>query len=218
MSNAVRVVLVDDHPLFREGVAHALRLDQGIDVIGQGESAVDALALTRELAPDVLLLDLDMPGGGLSVVATAIEASPKTRVVVLTASDNDDDAMAAFRAGVSGYILKGVPARELIAILHKIHAGQGYVPPSLGAVILKGLSSPPVPPQEEVSPLDDLTSREQQILGLIAAGRSNKEIGLKLGLTEKTVKYYVSNILLKLQVRNRVEAALLAQRLQLDEK
>jgi DNA-binding NarL/FixJ family response regulator len=212
MSQQMRVILVDDHPLFREGVAHALRTDPEIAVVGQGDSAGDALELVRALTPDILLLDLDMPGGGLSVVAAAIEASPTTRVVVLTASDDDDDAMSAFRAGVSGYILKGVPSRELIAILRKIRAGQGYVPPSLGAVILKGLSSPP-PIEEVASPLDELTAREQQILDLIAAGRSNKEIGLRLGLTEKTVKYYVSNILLKLQVRNRVEAALLAQRL-----
>lgn len=212
MSEPVRLVLVDDHPLFREGVAHALSSDGGLSVVGQGESAAAARDLTRQLEPDILLLDLDMPGGGLSVIAEIIAASPRTRVVVLTASDDEDDALAAFRGGVSGYILKGVPARELIAILHKIQDGQGYVPPSLGAILLKGLSAP-APPEKPASPLASLTPREQQILSLIAAGRSNKEIGLQLGLTEKTIKYYVSNILLKLQVRNRVEAALLAQRM-----
>lgn len=213
MSEPIRVVIVDDHPLFREGVAHALSSDPGLQVVGQGDTAEDALTLARQLTPDILLIDLDMPGDGLSIIGAARAATPKTRVVVITASADEEDALAAFSAGVSGYILKGVPARELIAIVHKIHAGQGYVPPNLGALLLRGLSSAP-PPSPEVSPLDSLTAREQQILDLIAAGRSNKEIGLQLSLTEKTVKYYVSNILLKLHVRNRVEAALLAQRQQ----
>jgi DNA-binding NarL/FixJ family response regulator len=213
MSDAVRVVLVDDHPLFREGVAHVLRSDPGLTVVAEGDVAADALALANEHTPDLLLLDLDMLGGGLSIVADVLAISPKTQVVVLTASDDNDDVLAAFRAGASGYILKGVSARELISILHKIHAGEGYVPPSLAAVLLRGMAVFP-PAEEASSPLDSLTPREQQVLDLIAAGQSNKEIGLQLSLTEKTVKYYVSNILLKLQVRNRVEAALLAQRLQ----
>jgi two-component system nitrate/nitrite response regulator NarL len=153
-----------------------------------------------------------MPGGGLSVVARATEVSPTTRLVVLTASSDEENAIAAFRAGVRGYILKGVSSRELVSILRTIRSGKGYVPPSLGAVLISGLASPqPVAAQ---SPLSELTPREQQILLQIAAGLSNKEIGASFNLTEKTVKYYVSNILLKLQVRNRVEAALLVQKLQ----
>ncbi|GAB4426375.1 MAG: response regulator transcription factor [Chloroflexi bacterium OHK40] len=213
MSQPLRVVIIDDHPLFREGVVHILKSDPGIEVVGEGESAEDALCALRQYQPDILLLDLDMPGGGLAVVARAAEVAPATKVVVLTASSDEEHAIAAFRAGVRGYILKGVSSRELVAILRSIHAGKGYVPPSLGALLISGLASP-APRPAAPTPLVDLTPREQQILLQIAAGLSNKEIGTAFNLTEKTVKYYVSNILLKLQVRNRVEAALLVQKLQ----
>lgn len=212
MTEPTRVVLVDDHPLFREGVAHILNSEPDLQVVAEGDSAEDAITLLRKHQPDLLLLDLDMPGGGLSVVSRAAEVAPATRLVVLTASSDEENAIAAFRAGVRGYILKGVSSRELVGILRTIRSGKGYVPPSLGAVLISGLASPQ--PAAAQSPLSELTPREQQILLQIAAGLSNKEIGAAFNLTEKTVKYYVSNILLKLQVRNRVEAALLVQKLQ----
>lgn len=211
MSQPMRVVIVDDHPLFRAGLAHILATEADITVVAEGDSAEDALSLLDLHKPDLLLLDLDMPGGGLSVIARASAISPASRVVVLTASSEEENAIAAFRAGVRGYILKGVSSRELIAILRSIRDGKGYVPPGLGAVLISGLASPQ--PAVPLSPLGELTPREQQILLQIAAGLSNKEIGNAFSLTEKTVKYYVSNIFLKLQVRNRVEAALLVQKL-----
>jgi DNA-binding NarL/FixJ family response regulator len=212
MSDTTRIVLVDDHPLFREGVAHILKSEPDLQVVAEGDSAEEAITLLRQHQPDLLLLDLDMPGGGLSVVARAIEVSSATLVVILTASSDEEGALAAFRAGARGYILKGVSSRELVAILRGIRAGKGYVPPNLGAALISGLAAPQ--PAANQSPLDKLTPREQQILLQIASGLSNKEIGDSFNLTEKTVKSYVSNILLKLQVRNRVEAAMLAQRLQ----
>ena len=212
MTQPTRIVLVDDHPLFREGVAHILNSEPDLQVVAEGDSAEDAVTLLAKHQPDLCLLDLDMPGGGLSVVARATEVAPTTRLVVLTASSDEENAIAAFRAGVRGYILKGVSSRELVSILRTIRSGKGYVPPSLGAVLISGLASPQ--PAAAQSPLSELTPREQQILLQIAAGLSNKEIGASFNLTEKTVKYYVSNILLKLQVRNRVEAALLVQKLQ----
>ncbi|NJN16299.1 MAG: response regulator transcription factor [Oscillochloris sp.] len=212
MSDPIRVVLIDDHPLFREGVAAVLAHDPQIQVVGEGDVASEAVELAQQLHPDIMLLDLELPGGGLSVIQAILAASPQTRIVILTASEQSEQALEAFSAGISGYILKGLPARDLIKIMHNIHAGQGYVPPSLGAVLLRGLNTSPAQQPEPPSPIEALTVREQQILQLIGAGRSNKEIGAALGLTEKTIKYYVSNILLKLQVRNRVEAALLAQK------
>lgn len=212
MCDVTRIVLVDDHPLFREGVAHILNGEADLQVVAEGDSAEGAIALLQLHRPDLLLLDLDMPGGGLAVVARAAELSPETRVAILTASSDEENAIAAFRAGVRGYILKGVGSRELVGILRSIRAGNGYVPPSLGAGLISGLAAPqPAPAPSSIS---ELTPREQQILLQIAAGLSNKEIGATFRLTEKTVKYYVSNIFLKLQVRNRVEAALVAQKLQ----
>jgi two-component system nitrate/nitrite response regulator NarL len=212
MAELITVVIVDDHPLFREGVAHIIASAPDLSLMAEGATAAEALALAAEHQPDILLLDLDMPGGGLSILAGAAEVAPQTRVVVLTASGDEEHVISAFRAGVRGYILKGVGSRELIDILRQIKAGQGYVPPGLGAVLISGLTAPQPAPAR--SPLDELTPREQQILQQIAAGLSNKEIGRQFSLTEKTVKYYVSNILLKLQARNRTEAAMIAQRLQ----
>jgi DNA-binding NarL/FixJ family response regulator len=211
MTEQIKVVIVDDHPLFREGVAHIIASAPDLSVVAEGSTADEALALAAEHQPDILLLDLDLPGGGLSILARAAEVAPQTRVVVLTVSADEEHAIRAFRAGVRGYILKGVGSRELIDILRQIKAGQGYVPPSLGAVLISALTMPQPAPSR--SPLDELTPREHQILLQIAAGHSNKEIGQQFSLTEKTVKYYVSNILLKLQARNRTEAAMIAQRL-----
>lgn len=213
MSSEIRIVLVDDHPLFREGVAHILNSESDLRVIAEGDTAERALDLLQRHQPDLLLLDLDLPGNGLMVVSHVAALSPATRIVILTASSDEDSAIAAFRAGVHGYVLKGVGTRELVNILRSVCAGKGYVPPGLGAVLISGLTAPQ-PAAAPQSRLGNLTPREQQILFQIASGLSNKEIGASFNLTEKTVKYYVSNILLKLQVRNRVEAALLVQKLQ----
>jgi DNA-binding NarL/FixJ family response regulator len=209
----LRIVLVDDHPLFREGVAYILGSEPDIVVLGQGSSASEAVSLARELQPDLILLDLDMPGGGLSAIPAITSASPATRTVILTAAIAEEPMLAALRAGARGYILKGVAARELIGIVRSVALGEGYVSPVLAAAFLseitRGAAGPSVP--SDHSTADDLTDRVQQVLELVATGASNKEIAHKLNLTEKTVKYYMTNILQKLKVRNRVEAALLSR-------
>lgn len=210
MSAPIRVVIVDDHLLFREGLTSILAAVPQLVVVAQGESAADALDLLRRHQPDMLLLDLDLPGGGIEVLQRAPEVSPHTRLVVLTASSDPESATAAFRAGARGYILKGISSRELVNILHGIMAGKGYLPPNLGAALISSIWQPQ--PAQAVSPLSQLTPRELQILLQVAAGLSNKQIAIAFNLTEKTVKYYVTNIYLKLQVRNRVEAALLVQK------
>lgn len=207
----IRLVIVDDHPIFREGVASILGSDPDIEIIGQGVTADDAIRLTRDNLPDIILLDINMPGGGLNA-AEAISASyPVVKIVVLTGSDDKDVVIAALKAGAQAYVLKGVAARELNSILHRVYAGEGYVSPSLAAHLLSEITSPRATPRADKDGFDDLTERERQILELIAVGTSNKEIGQKLFLTEKTIKHYVTNILQKLHVRNRVQAALLAQ-------
>ncbi len=211
MPETLHVAIVDDHPLFREGVAHTLAVQPDIEIVGEGESATDAIRIATERIPDVMLLDVSMPGGGLSAVREIAAAFPVIKLVMLTVSEDEDDVTTALRAGARGYVLKGVAARELVRIMRAVASGEVYVTPSLAASLLFELSGGKST-SHSASPLDDLTERERQILERVAAGDSNKEIGAQLHLTEKTVKHHMTNILQKLQVRNRVEAALLAQK------
>lgn len=205
MTETIRVIVADDHPLFREGVINSLQASGDVVVVGQAADAAGALRLAREHLPDVALLDVTMPGGGLQAARDIATACPATRIVMLTVSEDEDDLMAALKAGASGYVLKGVSAQELLRVLREVGRGEVYVAPSLAGYLLREMSRP-----RSVDPLAELTGRERDVLELVAAGRSNQEIGLKLGLAEKTVKHYMTNILAKLQVRSRVEAALLA--------
>ncbi len=209
----LRLVIVDDHPLFREGLASVLGAETDIDVIGQGGSAEDAVRLAQELLPEVILLDIDMPGSGLQAARTIADECPAVKIVFITAFEADDNLVSALKIGARAFILKGVAARELIRILHAVAAGETYIPPALAASLLLEMRAPAaIEPKPAENPINDLTTREREILENVAGGLSNKEIGKRLFLSEKTVKHYVTNILQKLQVRNRVEAALLAQR------
>ncbi len=208
----IRLVIIDDHPIFREGVVSILGSEADLEVVGQGINTEDALSLTRDLLPDVILLDVNMPGGGLNAAETIATSFPVVKIIMLTGSADEDDVLAALKAGAHAYVLKGVAARELNGILHTVYAGEGYVTPSLAANLLSEMrSSPREQPSTKVDMFDELTERERQILELIAEGTSNREIGQKLFLTEKTIKHYVTNILQKLHVSNRVQAALIAQ-------
>ncbi|TME30598.1 MAG: response regulator transcription factor [Chloroflexi bacterium] len=197
MSEAIRVVVADDHPLFREGVINSLRSMPDIVVVAQASDADEAVRLVRE----------ELPGGGIEAARKIAAACPATRIVMLTVSEDEDDLLAAMKAGASGYVLKGVSARELAGVVRSVSAGEVYVAPSLAFGLLREMSKP-----RASDPLAELSGRERQVLELVANGLSNQEIGFKLGLAEKTIKHYMTNILTKLQVRSRVEAALLAAR------
>lgn len=212
MNDEIQVVLIDDHPLFREGVAYALQADPDIAVVGQGGSREEAVRLACQLLPDLILLDIGIPGGGIEAARDIAVACPATKIIMLTASAEDDDLMAALKAGARGYVLKGVAARELVRVTRSVWAGESYVTPTLAASLLAEMAGGVKTARPEANPLDELSEREHQILECVAAGMSNKEIGQRLHLSEKTVKHYMTNILEKLQVRNRVEAALLAQK------
>lgn len=203
----IRVVVADDHPLFREGVVTSLRSNPDMQVVGEAADAAGALRVVREELPDLVLLDVTMPGGGISAASQIAAACPATRIVMLTVSENEDDLLSAMKAGASGYVLKGVSASDLARVVRAVSGGEVYVAPSLAFGLLREMSAPP--PHD---PLAALSAREHQVLELVASGMSNQEIGLKLGLAEKTIKHYMTNILTKLQVRSRVEAALLAAR------
>ena len=207
------IVIVDDHVLFRDGLATIINAEADIEVVGQGGTAEEAIRLARDLLPEIILLDLDMPGGGLEAARVIANDCPVTKIVVLTASEQDDHLIAALKAGTRAYILKGVSARELLRILRAVAAGESYVPPALAASLLMEMHEPRANARKSAdNPINELTGREREILEGLASGLSNKEIGQRLFLSEKTVKHYITNILQKLQVRNRVEAALLAQR------
>lgn len=206
----LRVVLADDHPIYRDGVARTLQDAGGIDVVGLAQDGEAAVAMCIALQPDLVLLDISMPkGGGLGALRQIMAMAKPPRVAMLTASEEEADLMQALRLGAAGYILKGVGARELVDLVQDLVAGRSYVSPGLAGRLLVAMGAKPagVPP----NPLADLSRREEDILKLVAQGLSNKEVGHKLDIQEKTVKHYMTSILQKLQVRNRVEAAILAR-------
>jgi len=171
MSDNIDIVIVDDHPLFREGVANTLRSERDIQIVGQGDSAETAIRLACELRPDIILLDIDIPGGGLHA-AERIAAACAVKIVVLTVSAGEDHLVAALKVGARAYILKGVAARELVSILRAVAAGEVYVPPTLAASLLRELTGAVSLLRHPASPLDALTEREEQILERVATGLS----------------------------------------------
>ncbi len=212
MSDVIRIVLADDHPIYREGVARSLADAGDIDVVALAADGEAAAAAVLETLPDVVLLDISMPkGGGIGALTRIMALDAPPRVAMLTASEADDDLMQAITLGAMGYILKGVGSEELIALVRDLHAGRSYVSPGLAGRLLVAMRRRD-PQQREPNPMDDLTKREEDILKLVADGRSNREVGEALELQEKTVKHYMTSILQKLHVRNRVEAALLARK------
>lgn len=204
----IRIALVDDHPLFREGVQRSLEEAGDFDIVGQGGSAADAIRLVQDHRPDMALIDISMPGGGIVAAQKICAHAPDLKVVMLTVSESGDDIMAALKAGAHGYVLKGVGSVELANILRGIMNGESYVSPSLAARLWVELRDRPVE-NGSSELLSALTSREDEILRLVAKGMSNKQVAIDLDIQEKTVKHHMTSIFNKLKVRNRTEAALL---------
>jgi len=204
-----RIILADDHPIFRDGLINSIQETGAFEVVGVGGSADEAVALADKHRPDIALLDLSMPGNGITAAERIAKAGTAKSIAMLTVSEDGDDVTAAMQAGAVGYILKGVSANELRDVLAKLAAGEAHVSPGLAAQMLRIMQDQS---KQERHPIEDLTKREEDILKGVAAGKSNKEIGRDLDLQEKTVKHYMTIILSKLQARNRVEAALIAQR------
>lgn len=208
MTAPLRLAVVDDHPLFREGVTRSLSEHGGFEIVGEGASAEDALRIVSETAPEILLLDISLPGGGMSAVRDILEQRPAQKIVMLTVSETRDDITGALNHGVRGYVLKGVGSNMLAEILRSVASGETYVSPVLSARLLSDLKAIQDTPLN-ADPLRQLTEREDEILRLVADGMSNKEVAARLDLQEKTVKHHMTRVLAKLNVRNRTEAAML---------
>jgi DNA-binding NarL/FixJ family response regulator len=209
MSERLRVAIVDDHPLFREGVVHTLRTARMLDVVGEGGTAEDAVRIARQHSPDIVLLDVNMPGGGIEAARCIARLCPVVNTIVLTVSENEQDVAHALEAGVKGYVLKGTSGSDLLKTMFAVARGESYVSPGLAARLLTQTRRPE---PARARPLPELTEREGQILAQVARGLTNKEIARAASLSEKTVKHHMTNVMQKLQVRNRVEAAMLYRR------
>jgi two-component system nitrate/nitrite response regulator NarL len=208
----LRTAIADDHPIYRNRLVRSLEDEADIVVVGEGASAEDAIALYGDKKPDAILVDLSMPGGGHLALSSILLADPSAAVIVLTASEERDDLLAAIKIGARGYVLKGVDAPTLVDIVRRVVAGESYVSSGLAARILVEMKAPSERPAladgDPSTTLASLTPREEQVFGLVAAGNSNKEIARHLNLQEKTVKHNMTRILQKLRARNRTEAAM----------
>lgn len=207
----VRVLLVDDHPVFRHGMRSLLEAVPDVEVVGEGRDGSEAVELAGRLRPDVVVMDLNMPGlDGVAATREICRALPDTGVLVLTMFEDDDSVFAAMRAGARGYLVKGADSPEVLRAIAGVAAGDAIFGPSVAQRVLGYLTRPLSSRDERLFP--DLTSREREILELIAAGSGNATIAQRLFLSPKTVRNNVSNIFVKLQVADRAEAIVRARR------
>lgn len=208
MSGKLRVLLVDDHKLFRSGVKALLARQADIEVVGEAADGLDGVQQARQLRPDVILLDLHMPGvSGRDAVRTLSEELPGTRVLMLTVSEDADDLLDTLHAGAAGYLLKNIDAEYFVDAIRRAAGGDSVVSPEMTGKLVAGLKRAAAAPVPEK---DLLTAREREIVAALARGASNKEIAREFELAESTVKIHVQNILRKLNLTSRVQAAVYA--------
>jgi DNA-binding NarL/FixJ family response regulator len=203
MSEPIRILVADDHPVVREGLIAMLGTQDDLAVIGEAGSGPEVVRRVLELRPDVLLLDLELPGfDGVEVIRQVREeGASAVRIVVLTAFDRDEQIVSAIRYGAEGYLLKGAPRGEVFRAIRVVHAGGSLIEPVVASKLIRQVREVP----------DALTPREAEVLELLAEGASNKRIGQTLFVSERTVKFHVSSILAKLNASNRTQAAALAR-------
>ncbi len=216
MSDPIRVLLVDDHALFRSGIRSLLQRHPEFEIVGEAGDGMEGVKRAAQLEPDVVLLDLHMPGlSGREAARLIAEEAPGTHVLMLTVSEDGDDLIDTLRAGASGYLLKNIEAETLVAAIRAAAQGESVVSPQMMGKLLQGVrseprASTPAASAASASELDKLSPREREILAFIARGKSNKEIARELDVAESTVKIHVQNLLRKLNLTSRVQAAVLA--------
>ncbi len=200
------LILVDDHPMLRKGVAQLISLEDNLDVVAEASSGEEAISLTVKHEPDLILLDLNMKGlSGIDTLIALKRAEVKAKIIIFSVSDNQTDVVQALKFGADGYLLKDSEPEELIDKINRALSGELVLSEALAQVVARSLQS-----VDEINPIDKLTQREFEILRAIAGGNSNKMIANKLGITEGTVKVHVKNMLRKLALKTRVEAAVWA--------
>jgi two-component system, NarL family, response regulator LiaR len=210
MADPIRVLLVDDHAVVREGLRNFLALQDGLEIVGEACDGAEAIEQAQRLEPDVILMDLVMPGlDGIGAMRQLRIRAPDSRVIVLTSFLDDERVLPAIQAGAAGYLLKNVEPSELARAIRAAHAGDAIIDPTAAARLMNAIADDTRPRIEEQ---ERLTRRERDVLELIARGQSNKRIALELGISEKTVKTHVGHLLAKLGVSDRTQAALMAVR------
>ncbi|HBX53800.1 response regulator [Pseudomonas sp. UBA2684] len=207
MNDKIRIGIVDDHPLLRQGVAATLKKVADFDVVEQGGSADEARDIAARCLPDVLLMDVNMPGDTFAAVRAISKSQPSVKIMMLTVSESEDDAYAALEGGAQGYVLKGVSGPDLVQAIRNVAKGETFITPAFASRLLSHFRK-----HESEKRGVDLTHREEQIIREVAKGLTNREVAAKLSLSEKTVKYYMTNVMQKLHARNRVEAVTAVQR------
>ncbi|MBI2320913.1 MAG: response regulator transcription factor, partial [Chloroflexi bacterium] len=204
-----RVLIVDDHPVVREGLSAMLSVQPDFEVVGEAGDGATAISMASELRPEVILMDLALPDmDGAEAIRRIRQADPAMRIVVLTAYDTDERIVEAVQAGAQGYLLKGAPREELFTALRVVHEGGSLLHPSIASRLLARVSQL----LDHEQPVEPLTEREMEVLRSMAQGARNKDIATQLCITERTVKTHMSNILSKLQMSDRTQAALYAIR------
>src|ERR1700719_292495 len=197
----IRILSVEDHPVFRQGLAAIVSAERDMLLVGQASNAVDAVAEFRHHMPDVTLMDLRLPGTDGTDALIAIRGEfPQARIIMLTTSDGDADIQRAMRAGASAYVLKSMPKDELLAVVRSVHAGRRHVPPEVAARLAEHMGD------------DDLTGRELEVLRLIRDGQRNKQIADQLAISENTVNFHIKNLMDKLRANDRTHAVTIALR------
>lgn len=207
MENAkIRVLVADDHPMLREGLVTVLDTQQDFEVVGEAADGSEVVRLAERLNPDVILLDLEMPGvDGVAALEKLRSAGSEARTIVFTAYDTDERILGALRAGARGYLLKGASRTEIFDAIRTVHAGGSLLQPVVTNKLLQTMSR-----EERREETEPLTSREIEVLGLLALGLQNKEIASRLFITERTVKFHVSSLMHKLGAENRTETVTIA--------